>query len=71
VLYVREQDYAKAEEQFQIGIRVAPNYDQSYLNLTRLYMLQGDKDKAKEVLQNLLRIQPQNQNALQTLERLK
>jgi len=67
VLFVREQDYAKAEVQFKTGIEVAPNYDQSYLNLARLYAKQNDKEKAREVLEQLLRIQPQNPSALQAL----
>jgi Flp pilus assembly protein TadD/peroxiredoxin len=67
VLFVREQDYAKAEVQFKTGIEVAPNYDQSYLNLARLYAMQNDKEKARKMLEQLLRIQPQNSNALQTL----
>jgi uncharacterized protein HemY len=68
VLFVREQDYAKAEEQFKTCIRVVPSFDQSYLNLARLYALRNDREKAKEVLQDLLRIQPQNQGAKEALE---
>jgi Flp pilus assembly protein TadD len=70
VLFVREQDYAKAEEQFKDCIRVVPSFDQSYLNLARLYALRNDKEKAKGVLQDLLRIQPQNQSAVQAMEML-
>jgi Flp pilus assembly protein TadD len=47
-----------------------PSFDQSYLNLARLYALRNDKEKAKEVLQDLLRIQPQNTSARQALETL-
>jgi Flp pilus assembly protein TadD/peroxiredoxin len=71
VLYVREQNYPAAEEQFRIGIRVAPKYDQSYLNLARLYAMRGDKEKGREVLEDLLRIQPQSSSAQQMLEGLK
>jgi Flp pilus assembly protein TadD len=71
VLFVREQDYVKAEEQFRTCIRLAPSFDQSYLNLARLYALRNDKGKATEVLQDLLRIQPQNPSAIQALEILK
>ncbi len=55
VLYVREQEYAKAEEQFKSCIRVNPKFDQAYLNLARLYVMQNDKEKARGVLQDLLR----------------
>jgi FimV-like protein len=70
VLYVHEQDYPKAEEQFTTCIRLAPNFDQSYINLARLYMMRGDKEKAREVIQELLRIQPQNAGARRALEML-
>lgn len=68
VLFVREQDYANAEQQFKRCIQVVPSFDQSYLNLARLYALQHDKEKAMGVLQDLLRIQPENASARQALE---
>ena len=70
VLFVRDQDYAKAEEQFKSCIRLSPSFDQSYLNLARLYVMQNDKEKAKEALQDLLRVQPENPNAKQAMEML-
>jgi tetratricopeptide (TPR) repeat protein len=71
VLYVRVKNYASAEAQFKTCIRVAPNFDQSYLNLARQYVMQNDKDKAREVLLELLRVQPQHRGAQQALEMLK
>jgi Flp pilus assembly protein TadD/peroxiredoxin len=68
VLFVRGQDYAKAEEQFKTCIRVAPSFDQSYLNLARLYALRNDKEQARQVLQELLHLQPENAGAKQALE---
>ena len=61
VLFVREQRYPEAEEQFKTCIRVAPNFDQGYLNLARLYVLLNDKEKAREVLHALLRLRPSAQ----------
>jgi Tfp pilus assembly protein PilF len=52
-------------------MRAAPNFDQSYLNLARLYAMGGDKEKARDVLRELLRIQPQNPGAIQALETLR
>jgi Flp pilus assembly protein TadD len=49
---------------------VAPNYDQAYLNLARLYVVLNDKAKAREVLMALLRQQPQHKLAQQALEML-
>lgn len=70
ILYVRAKNYFKAEEQFKTCIRVVPNFDQSYLNLARLYAMRSDKERARQVLQELLLIQPQNAGAKQTLEML-
>ena len=70
ILLVRQQDYAQAEEQFKTCIRLGPGFDQSYMNLARLYAMQDDKDKAREVLQELLRVQPQNAAAKQAMEML-
>jgi tetratricopeptide (TPR) repeat protein len=64
------QDYSKAEEQFKICIRLVPGFDQSYLNLSRLYAMRNEKEKARDVLQELLRLQPQNPGARQFLEML-
>jgi len=70
VLFVRQQDYAKAEAQFKSGIRVAPNFDQSYLNLARLYALQNNRQQARQILEELLRLQPENTGAKQAMEML-
>jgi Flp pilus assembly protein TadD len=70
VLLVRQQNYPKAEENFETCIRVAPGFDQAYLNLARLYVVLNDKEKAREVLLALLRQQPQHKLAQQALEML-
>jgi Flp pilus assembly protein TadD/peroxiredoxin len=70
VLRVREHDYVKAERAFKMCIQIVPGFDQSYLNLARLYALQDNKTKAKEVLEELLRLQPQNPAAKQALDLL-
>jgi Tfp pilus assembly protein PilF len=69
-VFVRQQDFVKAELQFKSGIRLAPNFDQSYLNLARLYAMQNDRDRARQVLRDLLQLQPQNSNAKQAMEML-
>jgi Tfp pilus assembly protein PilF/peroxiredoxin len=70
VLFVREQRYSDAEAKFRDCIRKAPNYDQAYLNLARVYVILDQKQKAREVLQSLLRLQPQHKMAEQALEML-
>ncbi|MGA9461269.1 MAG: tetratricopeptide repeat protein [Terracidiphilus sp.] len=70
VLYVRGQQYAQAEDQFKTGIRLAPDFDQSYLNLARLYAIQNKSEKARQILDDLLRMQPNNSNAKQAIQML-
>jgi tetratricopeptide (TPR) repeat protein len=70
VLFVHTQKYAEAEDQFKTGIRMAPTFDQSYLNLARLYAMRNDKEQARNVLLDLLRVQPENATAKQALEML-
>ena len=70
VLLVREQRFADAEDKFRSCIAAAPNFDQAYLNLARVYMILNEKQKARDVLQSLLRLQPQHKMAQQALEML-
>jgi len=70
VLFVREQRYPEAELKFKNCIEAAPEFDQAYLNLARLYVILNDKEKARAVLQALLREQPQHKMAQQALEML-
>jgi Flp pilus assembly protein TadD/peroxiredoxin len=70
VLFIRSHDYAQAEDQFKTCIRLVPSFDQSYINLARLYAMRGDKQNARQVLGDLLELQPNNQAAAQTLQML-
>ena len=57
--------------EFEECIRVAPRFDQSYLNLARVYAIEGDTDKARGVLLELLKQHPDHAQARQALEQLK
>jgi Tfp pilus assembly protein PilF/peroxiredoxin len=70
VLFVRQQRYPEAEATFRACIQTTPDFDQAYMNLARLYVILSDNDKAKEVLQTLLRRQPQHKAAQQALDML-
>ncbi|MBV8672147.1 MAG: VCBS repeat-containing protein [Acidobacteriaceae bacterium] len=70
ILFARERNYPKAEAQFKACIRVAPSFDQSYLNLARVYVSESDRAKAREVLQDLLHLQPEHPAARRALEML-
>ena len=50
VLYLRTQRRDEAVASFEECIRVAPGFDQSYLNLARVYGIEGTPDKARTVL---------------------
>ena len=57
---------------FQYGIRVAPDDEQLYLNLARIRIQMGDREKARELMQRLLARKPEStvaQRALTELER--
>jgi Tfp pilus assembly protein PilF/peroxiredoxin len=72
ILYLRTQRRDQAVASFEECIRVAPAFDQSYLNLARVYAVEGALEKARVVLQDLLKQHPghtQAQNALQQLGR--
>jgi Flp pilus assembly protein TadD len=70
ILLVQKAHYSEAKQQFETCIQVAPSFDQAYLNLAKLYIVLNDKEKGREVLQKLLRQQPQHKLAQQTLEML-
>jgi tetratricopeptide (TPR) repeat protein len=70
VLFARQEKYAEAQQEFENCIRIAPNFDQAYINLARVYVVLNEKEKAREILQALLRQQPENKVARQTLEML-
>ena len=55
---------------FEQCIRVAPAFDQAYLNLARVYALEGARDKARSVLLDLLKQHPDHPQAKQALEQL-
>ena len=70
VLFVKTRQYQEAKQSFDECIRVAPEFDQAYLNLARLDLMQNQKDEARAVLHALLQKQPQHRMAQQMLEML-
>lgn len=70
IIFIRQSRNSEAETAFQRCIAVVPNFDQAYLNLARLYALSNDKQKARDTLNSLLRLQPRHKLAQQALEML-
>jgi tetratricopeptide (TPR) repeat protein len=70
VLYLRTRRRDEAVASFEECIRVAAAFDQSYLNLARVYALEGAPEKARAVLQQLLKQHPDHAQAQTALEQL-
>ncbi len=71
VLYLRTRRVAEAIASFKQCIEAAPQFEQAYLNLARVYGLQGENAKARDVLLEFLKQRPDNQPARQLLNELK
>jgi tetratricopeptide (TPR) repeat protein len=70
VLYLRTRRPEEAVHSFEECIRVAPEYDHSYLNLARVYAIQGQREKARDVLLELLKQHPDHAQAKAALSQL-
>jgi len=70
VLYLHLDRPEDAEKSFRQSMQVAPAFAQAYFNLSRLYALQGDKAKAREVLQAYLKVKPDDTAAEKALREL-
>jgi TolA-binding protein len=55
---------------FQQCIKVAPEFDKSYLSLARVYAIEGELDKARAVLMQLLVEHPGHEQATKMLDQL-
>jgi tetratricopeptide (TPR) repeat protein len=71
VLYLRTQRRDQAVQTFEKCIQVAPNFDRSYLNLAQVYAIEGDSEKARGILRQLLQQVPGDEQARAALEELK
>jgi len=70
ILYLRTHRSAEAKQSFEHSIRVAPAYDQAYLNLAHVYAIEGDREKARAVLLDLLKQHPDHAQANAELHQL-
>jgi Flp pilus assembly protein TadD len=70
VLYLRTKRRDQAVASFEECMRVAPSFDQSYLNLANVYAIEGDAEKARAVLLELLKQHPGHAQAQKALGQL-
>jgi len=70
VLYVRTKRIDSGVKAFETCIRVAPGFDQAYLNLARVYALEGQVDQAAATLRRLLQQHPDHALAQKLLAEL-
>jgi Flp pilus assembly protein TadD len=70
ILYLRTQRRDEAVSSFEKCIRVAPAFDQAYLNLARVYALENAPDKARAILLDLLKQRPDHAQAKNMLAQL-
>jgi Flp pilus assembly protein TadD len=70
VLYLRTRRRDEAVASFEECIRAAPSFDQSYLNLARVYTIEGTPEKARAVLLELLKQHPDHVSGMKMLEQL-
>lgn len=70
VLYMEMQKQNDAIAAFRYGIEVAPHDETLYLNLARVYVRQGDRAQAREVLRRLQAQKPDSAVARKALSEL-
>jgi tetratricopeptide (TPR) repeat protein/peroxiredoxin len=70
VLYLRTRRRDEAVASFEECIRVAPGFDQAYMNLARVYAIEGKPEKARSVLLDLLKQNPNHAAAQKALAQL-
>jgi tetratricopeptide (TPR) repeat protein len=70
ILYVRTQRVDDAVSLFEQCMNIAPEFDKAYLSLARVYAIEGEREKARNVLAQLLVQHPGHEQATQMLQQL-
>jgi len=70
VLYLKMGQPGDAIAAFRYGIQAAPEEDMLYLNLGRVYIQTGERDKARQVIMEWLDRKPGNQTAERALREI-
>jgi Tfp pilus assembly protein PilF len=70
ILYLRTHRRDDAVASFEQAVQASPDFDQPYLNLARVHLIERDKDAARVILQKLLIQKPNHAAALQMLSEI-
>jgi tetratricopeptide (TPR) repeat protein len=70
VLYGTRNDTNNAIAAFRYGLQVAPDEDDLYLNLARAYIKTGEREKARQAIEQWLARKPDNETARKALRSL-
>lgn len=64
---MRESNFDKAKEEFELELKINPNYDNAFFNLGLLYWGQNEKEKAAEMWLKTIAVNPDHKGALKNL----
>jgi Tfp pilus assembly protein PilF len=64
LIYVERGETAKAEQAFRQALRLQPDFIPAYVNLADMYRSLGQEDEAAKVIDQGLRVAPNNANLL-------
>ena len=62
--YVLQEQAGKAESFYDQAIALDPDYEQALLNKAAVRLLQKDREGARKLVERVLKINPQNRQAL-------
>lgn len=65
-----EQDFGNAEENYSRALALDPDYELAWLNKAQLYLTQGRKNEAKNILLMLLEKNPKNEKVRSLLKKV-
>jgi len=65
-IYETENKLKKSEELLLAALKLDPDYEQAWINLTGIYLKNNNIESAKMSIKNILRINPGNEMAVNT-----
>jgi Tfp pilus assembly protein PilF len=65
-IYETENNLKKSEELLLASLKLDPDYEQAWINITGIYLSNNNIASAKKSIANILRINPRNEMATKT-----